>query len=133
MRKDTSAAKAAASAASKAAPAAHSEAVATKPSEPIVVPSAFAKGETVRRWVEIEKSRGRAYSPGEHPFEIRSGQGTSTGEWENFYSEIEGFTFEDGVRNVVRVQRFDVADPPADAPSQAYVLDMVVESDAATR
>lgn len=42
-----------------------------------------SKGETVRRWVEIEKSRGRAYSPGEHPFEIRSGLGTSTGEWEN--------------------------------------------------
>jgi len=42
-----------------------------------------SKGETVRRWVEIEKSRGRAYSPGEHPFEIRSGRGTSTGEWEN--------------------------------------------------
>jgi|GEM_PF-1688613 len=42
-----------------------------------------SKGETVRRWVEVEKSRGRAYSPGEHPFEIRSGRGTSTGEWEN--------------------------------------------------
>ena len=49
--------------------------------------------------------------------------------WAPLYQEIEGFEHEDGTRNVVRVQRFDVADPPADAPSQAYVLDMVVESE----
>jgi KaiC/GvpD/RAD55 family RecA-like ATPase len=42
-----------------------------------------SKGEKVRRWIEIEKCRGREFSPGEHPFEIRSGHGTSTGEWEN--------------------------------------------------
>ena len=41
---------------------------------------------------------------------------------------IEGYTHEDGVRNVVRVKRYEVKNPPADAPSQAYVLDMVVES-----
>lgn len=50
-------------------------------------------------------------------------------DWTPLYQDIEGFTFEEGVRNVVRVLRFDVADPPADAPSQAYVLDMVVESE----
>lgn len=54
-------------------------------------------------------------------------------EWAPLYQEIEGFTFEDGVRNVLRVQRFDVADPPADAPSQAYVLEMVVESERVDR
>lgn len=50
------------------------------------------------------------------------------GAFENFYGNIEGYTHEDGVRNVVRVKRFAVKNPPADAPSQAYVLDMVVES-----
>ena len=50
------------------------------------------------------------------------------GEWENFYGNIEGYTHEDGVRNVVRVKRYEVKNPPADSPSQAYVLDMVVES-----
>ena len=50
------------------------------------------------------------------------------GKFENFYGSIEGYTHEDGVRNVVRVKRFAVKNPPADAPSQAYVLDMVVES-----
>lgn len=54
-------------------------------------------------------------------------------DWTPMYQDIEGFTHEDGVRNVLRVQRFDVQDPPADAPSQAYVLDMVVESETAQR
>src|SRR2546427_3924036 len=44
--------------------------------------------------------------------------------FENFYGNIEGYTHEDGVRNVVRVKRYEVKNPPADAPSQAYVLDM---------
>jgi len=39
-----------------------------------------------------------------------------------------GYTHEDGVRNVVRVKRYTIANPPADASSNAYVLDMVVES-----
>ena len=34
-----------------------------------------------------------------------------------------------GVRNVLRVNHHEIQDPPADAPSQAFVLDMVVESD----
>lgn len=53
------------------------------------------------------------------------------GEWQPLYQEIEGYTHEPGVRNVVRVKRFEVKDPPADASSVAYVLDMVVESETA--
>ena len=52
----------------------------------------------------------------------------SSGEWQPFYQDIEGYTHEPGVRNVLRVKRFAVKHPPADAPSTAYVLDMVVES-----
>lgn len=58
-------------------------------------------------------------------------QGLKQGEpgaFENFYDSIEGYTHEAGIRNVLRVKRFKVANPPADASSQAYVLDMVVES-----
>jgi len=47
--------------------------------------------------------------------------------------EIEGFTFEDGVRSVVRVKRFNVPAPAVDAPAQAYVLDTVVESETPAR
>lgn len=58
-------------------------------------------------------------------------QGLKQGEpgaFENFYDSIEGYTHEAGIRNVLRVNRFKVANPPADASSRAYVLDMVVES-----
>lgn len=48
----------------------------------------------------------------------------------NFYATIEGYTHQPGVRNVLRVNRHEIKDPPADAPSQAFVLDMVVESKA---
>lgn len=44
---------------------------------------------------------------------------------------VEGYTHQPGVRNVLRVKRYAVKHPPADAPSAAYVLDMVVESAAA--
>ncbi|TWT19321.1 DUF4377 domain-containing protein [Luteimonas marina] len=52
-----------------------------------------------------------------------------TGEWEYLYQDIEGYTHEPGVRNVLRLKRFEVANPPADGSSIAYVLDMVVESE----
>ena len=50
------------------------------------------------------------------------------GEFEHFYDSIEGYTHEPGIRNVLRVDRYTVKNPPADASSSAYVLDMVVES-----
>jgi hypothetical protein len=52
------------------------------------------------------------------------------GPFGNFYATIEGYTHQPGVRNVLRVNRYEIKDPPADAPSQAFVLDMVVESEA---
>lgn len=53
------------------------------------------------------------------------------GEWQVFGQEIEGYVHEAGVRNVLRLKRYAVVDPPADAPAQRYVLDMVVESEVA--
>lgn len=50
-------------------------------------------------------------------------------DWHFMYQDIEGYQHEAGVRNVVRVKQFEVKNPPADAPSVAYVLDMVVESE----
>lgn len=49
--------------------------------------------------------------------------------WQPLYQDIEGYTHEPGVRNVLRVKKYDIKDPPADASSVAYVLDMVVESE----
>ena len=55
------------------------------------------------------------------------------GEWEPLYQDIEGYTHEAGVRNVLRLKRYTVANPPADGSSIAYVLDMVVESEQTAR
>ena len=51
------------------------------------------------------------------------------GAFGNFYSDIEGYAHEPGVRNVLRVKRYTVKNPPADGSSLAYELDMVVESE----
>lgn len=59
-------------------------------------------------------------------------QGTP-GAFESFYQEIEGYTHEPGIRNVLRVKRFKIANPPADASDRAYVLDTVVESESVDR
>lgn len=53
----------------------------------------------------------------------------SQGEWQPLYQEIEGYTHTPGTRNVLRVKKFAVKNPPADAAAVAYVLDMVVESE----
>ncbi|WP_027013835.1 META and DUF4377 domain-containing protein [Comamonas composti] len=51
-----------------------------------------------------------------------------TGEWENFYQQIQGYEHQAGTGKVLRIMRYKVKNPPADASSLAYVLDMVVES-----
>ena len=50
--------------------------------------------------------------------------------WHPLYQPIEGFVHHDGVRTVLRVKQYEWKNPPADAPSTVYVLDMVVEQDA---
>ena len=50
------------------------------------------------------------------------------GEFTHFYGEIEGYSHQPGIRNVLRLKRYAIANPPADAPDKAYVLDLVVES-----
>lgn len=49
------------------------------------------------------------------------------GEWRAFTGNIEGYQHEPGISNVLRVKRFQAADG-ADADSQIFVLDLVVES-----
>jgi len=51
------------------------------------------------------------------------------GEWMPLYQDIEGYTHEPGVRNVLRLKRFTIKNPPVDAPATAYVLDTVIESE----
>lgn len=51
------------------------------------------------------------------------------GPWEYFYSSIDNYEHTAGVRNVLRVKRYERQSVPADAPRYAYILDMVVETD----
>lgn len=51
------------------------------------------------------------------------------GEWQPLNQDIEGYTHTPGIRNVLRVKRFNISNPPADGPSVAYMLDLVVESE----
>jgi heat shock protein HslJ len=54
------------------------------------------------------------------------------GAWQPFYEPIEGYTHQAGVRNVLRLKRFERA-AAAGAPSFIYVLDLVVESQTVPR
>lgn len=58
-----------------------------------------------------------------------NGTKRSVGEWGAFYSEIQGYKHEPGVRNVLRVNRYEPQNRPADASRYVYVLDMTVESE----
>ena len=63
-------------------------------------------------------------------------QGLSVGtpeEWRPLYEKIQNFTHKEGVRNVVRIKRFDRNPTDAGAPSTLYVLDIVIESELVTR
>jgi hypothetical protein len=49
------------------------------------------------------------------------------GKLELFYSEIEGFDFQEGTSYVIDVSVEEVADPPADGSSLRYTLVEVIE------
>jgi heat shock protein HslJ len=53
------------------------------------------------------------------------------GPWRDFTAGIDGYTHTPGVRNVLRVDRYERKPAPAGRPSVAYVLDLVVESETA--
>lgn len=42
--------------------------------------------------------------------------------WTNFYSNIEGFTYEPGYEYILKVKTEKIANPPADASSIKYTL-----------
>lgn len=48
-------------------------------------------------------------------------------EWENFYSGIQGFEFEEGNHYLLRVKKSMIENPPADTPSIRYELLEVID------
>jgi len=55
------------------------------------------------------------------------------GEWRAFYDRIDGYTHTPGVRNVLRINRYERKQVPADASRYIFVLDLVVESETVTK
>lgn len=51
------------------------------------------------------------------------------GEWKPLTANIEGYTHQEGVRNVLRVKQYQGPASAGGAPSRIYVLDLVVESE----
>ncbi|MBO9496496.1 META and DUF4377 domain-containing protein [Thalassotalea sp. G20_0] len=49
--------------------------------------------------------------------------------WTLFYGDIEGFEFTPGIAYRLRIKEFDVPNPPADASSKRWILDLVVEQE----
>jgi heat shock protein HslJ len=55
------------------------------------------------------------------------------GPWRPFVEHIEGFTHTPGVRNVLRIDRYERKPALADGSATVYVLDLVVESETVVR
>lgn len=55
------------------------------------------------------------------------------GAWRPLYENIEGYTHTPGVRNVLRIKRFQLGPAPTDASAFVYVLDITVESEVVAR
>jgi len=47
--------------------------------------------------------------------------------WQNYYGEIEGFSWQQGVDYVLRIREHTVANPPADGSSRRWVLEEVLD------
>jgi hypothetical protein len=53
--------------------------------------------------------------------------------WRPLYERIDGYTHKPGIRNVLRVKRFQRNAVPAGTPPVLYVLDLTVESEVVSR
>ena len=62
-----------------------------------------------------------------------AGRKTIAGDWQHFYGDIQGYQHDSNTRNVLRIKRYPIANPAADAGRFAYVLDMRVESEVVRR
>ncbi|QNP41929.1 META and DUF4377 domain-containing protein [Lysobacter solisilvae (ex Woo and Kim 2020)] len=90
-----------------------------------VAPQRVACAHPLIRDMQCLRVRERSYAT--------NGTLASQGEWQPLYQAIEGYTHTPGTRNVLRVKKYAIKNPPADAPAVAYVLDLVVEAELVER
>jgi len=77
--------------------------------------------------------RGQCLQVRERRFDPQGLRIEPPGEWRVFHGSIEGYTHTPGVRNVLRINRYQRQQVPADASAFVYVLDLVVESEIASK
>jgi Heat shock protein len=65
----------------------------------------------------------------ERHYDAQGLRGGQPGPWQPLQQDIEGYVHQPGTRNVLRVKRYTLKQPPADASPIAYLLDMIVESE----
>jgi heat shock protein HslJ len=65
----------------------------------------------------------------ERHYDAQGLHGSQPGPWQPLQQDVDGYVHQPGTRNVLRVKRYTLTQPPADAPPTAYVLDMIVESE----
>jgi heat shock protein HslJ len=71
---------------------------------------------------------GRCLSVRELRFDEQGLRKGEPGPWRTFTGSIEGYAHTPGVRNVLRIDRYERKPAPAGRPPVVYVLDLVVES-----
>jgi Heat shock protein len=64
----------------------------------------------------------------ERHYDAQGLHGGRPGPWHPL-QDIEGYVHQPGTRNVLRVKRYTLEQPPADSPPTTYVLDMIIESE----
>lgn len=72
---------------------------------------------------------GRCLQVREVRYDARGLKAGEPGPWHAFADPIQGYEHVAGVRNVLRLKRYRIAEPAAGGADEAYVLDMVVESE----
>lgn len=72
---------------------------------------------------------GRCLQVRERTFDEQGLRVGTPSEWQDFTADIEGYQHEAGIRNVLRVKRFEPASGPDVSTGPIYVLDLVVESE----
>lgn len=65
----------------------------------------------------------------ERHYDAQGLHGGQPGPWQPLQQDIEGYVHQPGTRNVLRVKRYTLKQPPAGTPPTTYVLDMIIESE----
>jgi Domain of unknown function (DUF4377) len=104
------------------APPAASSVAASPPVDEPALKKPASDGSTKTMFVDAKK----VDCMGEGPMKCLRVRWAKDGEWELFYSNVEGFDFVEGTQFELRVEVSDVAEPPADSSSKRYRLVEVV-------